>query len=207
MLKMSVIDQLRLQIGSLERGTIESQKQCVSSSFSSVDAWLPQSGFALGTFVELLQDDYGMRTCTLALNLARGAMHSKPTWAVLDTEATFNPPVAETYGWDVQKLILVRAPPHDGGWCFAQLLRSKDIGACFWSSSSMDNMVFRRLQLAAECGGGLGFVIRPITALRKPCWGSLRIHVVSCGSNKIRLRLLHARGQPNLSRDEIEVML
>jgi protein ImuA len=205
--KMSIVDQLRSQIRSLEHATFESRQQCVSSLFSNMDAWLPQAGFVLGSFVEILQDTHGVGSYAFALRVARAVKDSKPTWAVLDTEATFNPSVAKAYGWDARKLILVRAAPQDGGWCFAQLLRSKDIGACFWSSSSMDNMVFRRLQLAAERGGGLAFVIRPIAALRKPCWGSLRLHVVSCSSNKIRLRLLHARGQPNVSRDEIEVAL
>lgn len=207
MLKMSLVDKLRSQIHSLGRGAIASRKQYVSSSFSNLDKWLPQSGFALGSFVEILQDSHGIGSYALALSLARAAKDCKPAWAVLDTEATFNPPVAEAYGWDVQKLVLVRASPEDGGWCFAQLLRSKDISASFWSSSNMDSMVFRRLQLAAERGGGMGFVIRPMTALRKPCWGSLRIHAISRGSNKVCLRLLHARGQPNPSADEIEVTL
>lgn len=207
MSKISIVDQLRSQIRSLEHGTFESRQQCVSSSFSNMDAWLPQAGIVLGSFVEILQESHGVGSYSLALRLARATKDSKPTWAVLDTEATFNPSVAKEHGWNTQKLILVRAAPEDGGWCFAQLLRSKDLGACFWSSSSMDNMVFRRLQLAAERGGGLAFVIRPIAALRKPCWGSLRLHVVSCNANKIRLRLLHARGQPNVSRNEIEVAL
>ena len=205
-MKMSV-DQLRSQICSLERGSLESPRPCVSSSFSAIDKWLPQAGFVLGSFVELLHDSHGVGSYSLALNLARNARDSKPTWAVLDTETTFNPPVAEASGWDLQQLVLIKAPLQEGGWCFTQLLRSKDIGACFWSSASMDNMVFRRLQLAAECGGGLGFVIRPMTAVRKPCWGSLRLHVVSCGLSKVRLRLLHARGQPTVSLEEIEVTL
>jgi len=198
-------DQLRAQISTLQQGAIERQERCVSSSFPQIDAWLPRAGFVLGSFVELLQDTAGVGAYSIALKWAQHTAALKPAWAVVDTESTFNPAVADAYGWDLQKLVLVRASHQDAGWSFAQLLRSKDIGACFWASSSMDNMVFRRLQLAAERGGGLGFVIRPMSALRKPCWGSLRIQVTASGSKKARLRLLHARAQPNAAQSEIEV--
>jgi len=187
------------------KAPLERQEQCVSSSFSRVDAWLPRAGFVLGKFVELLYDGEGSGAYSFALKCARCAAELKPAWAVLDTEGTFNPSVAASNDWDLQKLVLVRAAHHDAGWCFTQLLRSKDIGACFWASNSMDNMVFRRLQLAAERGGGLGFVMRPMSALRKPCWGSLRIQILACGANKVRLRLLHARGQPTAEQPELEV--
>jgi protein ImuA len=206
-MKMSVIDQLRSEIHSLERGTFESLPRYVSSSVSNVDAWLPHGGFTQGSFVELLQDSHGIGSYSLALKLSCGVRDSKPSWAVLDTEATFNPHVAIANGWNIQRLILVRPQAQDGGWAFTHLLRSRDIAACFWSSNSMDNMAFRRMQLAAERGGGLGFVIRPMAAVRKPCWGSLRIQVVARGANKSGLRMLHARGQPTVSTEEIEVAL
>jgi len=196
---------LRAQISTLEQGPFERHERCVSSSFPEVDAWLPRAGFVLGSFVELLQETVGVGAYSIALKWARQAAVPKPAWAVVDGEASFNPAVANTYGWDLQKLILVRAAHEDAGWSFTQLLRSKDIGACFWASNSMDNMVFRRLQLAAERGEGLGFVIRPMSALRKPCWGSLRIQVMACGPKKVRLRVLHARAQPNATQAEIEV--
>lgn len=199
-------EQLRAQICALEQQSFERREHCISSSFPEIDAWLPKAGFELGSFVEVLQDSVGIDAYSTALKWARPAAALKPAWAVMDSEATFNPVVADAYGWDLQKLILLRAAHADASWCFAQLLRSSDIGVCFWASSSMDNMVFRRLQLAAERGGGLGFVIRPISALRKPCWGSLRIQVTASGSKKVRLRLLHARAQPATQREiEVEV--
>ncbi len=204
---MALVAQLRSQISALEQGILERRERCVSSSFPELDAWLPRAGFVLGSFVELLHDSAGIGAYSLALRWARQAAEEKSAWAVMDTEATFNPVVANAYGWNLQKLILVQATHQEAAWCFAQLLRSKDIGACFWASNSMDNMVFRRLQLAAERGGGLGFVIRPMAALRKPCWGSLRIQVTAWGSNKVRLRILHARGQPEVSSNEIEVQV
>jgi hypothetical protein len=203
----SAIQQLREQLKGIEQGAFERAQRTVSSSFSEIDSWLPQGGWVLGSFVELLQEQSGCGSYSLALKCARQAAENKPAWAVLDNDASFYVPAAQALGWDLQKLVLVRAAPNDSGWAFAQLLRSRDLGACFWASSSMDNMVFRRLQLAAERGGGLGFVMRPMSALRKPCWGSCRIQVAPSGSGKVRLKLLHARGQPHLSRDDIEVVL
>mgnify|MGYP000107534221 CR=1 FL=1 len=210
-----LIERLRSQIQALDCVTFNHSKRTVSSSFSEVDSWLPHGGLQPGSFVELIQDSEGTGAYTAALKLARSAAETKPAWAVLDSDGTFHAPVAETLGWDLQKLVVVRAPPNDSGWAFAHLLRSKDIGACFWVSRNMDNMLFRRLQLAAERGGGLGFVIRPAAALRKPCWGSLRIQVratpsaapSAAPSGKLWLRLLHARGQANAAGSEIEVAL
>lgn len=203
----AVIERLRAQIQSIGPVLLGQPQRCVSSSIPQVDEFLPHGGLSLGSFVELLEASPGIGGYSLALVMARCAIKDKPLWAVLDTEGSFSPPAAEALGWDLRNLIVVRAQPKDGGWCFAQLLRSKDFGACFWLADSMDNMVFRRLQLAGEQGGGLGFCLRPFTALRKPCWGSLRLRVQPCGTGKVRLRILHARGQPAAPDVEIEVAL
>ncbi len=206
-MESGVIERLRAQIQCLEHPGFEREQRCVSSLVPNVDAALPQKGIVLGSFVELLEECPGIGSYSLALKLAKGASETRPLWAVLDTQGTFNPPVAEALGWNLRHLIVVRAEPKDGGWCFAQLLRSIDFGTCFWLTDNLDNMVFRRLQLAIERGGGVGWVIRPLTALRKPCWGSLRLQVLSRDESKVRLRVLHARGQPHVASDEFEVEL
>src|SRR5439155_24534982 len=89
-------------------------------------------------------------------------------------------------------------------WAFNQLLRCPDIGASFLSAHSLgrslDNMAYRRLQLAAERGQGLGFVLRPTQAARRPCWAALRLQIESAQRTEtnlrrsVRLKVLHARG-------------
>jgi hypothetical protein len=72
----------------------------------------------------------------------------------------------------------------------------------------MDNMLFRRLQLAAERGGGLGFVLRPPSAARKPCWAGLRLHaawVPAAPRPRLSVRILHASG--NFADTECRVEL
>jgi protein ImuA len=202
-----VIERLRAQIQCLEYAGFEREQRCVSSLLPHVDAALPQKGIVLGSFIELLEDSPGLGSYSLALKLAKGASEARLLWAVLDTQGTLNPPVAEALGWDLRHLIVVRSQPKDGGWCFSQLLRSPDFGTCFWLTDNLDNMVFRRLQLAAERGGGVGWVIRPLAALRKPCWGSLRLQVLARSNDKVHVRLLHARGQPRVTNDEFEVEL
>jgi protein ImuA len=205
MLTADVLDQLRTQIQLLERGALKRTHCSVATASARLNAWLPQRGFLLGSFVEILTDTPGSGAFARALAWAQPLAEVRPLWAVLDTGATFYPPVAQALGWPVKRLVLIRTAPQDGGWAFAQLLLTRDLGACFWASESMDNMVFRRLQLAAERGGGLGVVLRPAAALRKPCWGSLRLRVEACGPQSVRVQLLHARGQSNVPRDVLEV--
>jgi hypothetical protein len=111
-------------------------------------------------------------------------------------------------GYDLKRLVLLRPRADDDAWAFTQLLRSTDISVCFWATSRMDNMIFRRLQLAAERGVGLGFVIRPSAAERKPCWAGLRLRASrrpAEGRNLLGARVLYASGRFIDSAQEAEV--
>ena len=125
--------------------------------------------------MEVLFDGNGGHAFTFVVKIAKLALARRKIWAVVDTEGIFSPQSAEALGLDLKHLILLRPSVDDDAWAFTQLLQSTDMGVCFWITRQMDNMVFRRLQLAAERGGGLGFVFRPVSAEHKPCWADLRL--------------------------------
>jgi protein ImuA len=198
--KAAVLEDLRIKIKGLERSIEHRGLVAISSSFPELDALLPGGGLALGSIIELIQSIEGCGALTLALKMAQPAIATKGgAWAVLDTDRSFYPPgifEKNSKALDIKKLLLIRTEPRHAAWAFNQLLRCPDIGACFMTTPLMDNMNFRRFQLAAERGGGLGFIIRPIEAERKPCWASLRLRIEQhhSQSRKVSVKLLHVRG-------------
>jgi protein ImuA len=167
---------------------------------------LPGSGLPLGSLIELLSDETS-GALSVALQLSRKAIEGKAAWAVVDTAGSFYPLAAAQHGLDVEKLIVVRAHPARAAWAFSQLLRCPDVGASFLCGTSfpacpgqagklalLDNMTYRRLQLAAERGGGLGFVLRPAAAIRRPCWAAVRLLVTRASARTLTVTLLHVRG-------------
>jgi hypothetical protein len=181
MSRAAVLESLRTRIKGLERSIEDRPGLSVSSSFRELDALLPGGGLALGSIVELLQSSEGCGAFSLALRLAHASIAARGgTWAVLDTDHSFYPG-ATLPELNLEKLLLIRTEPRHAAWAFNQLLRCPDLGACFMSTPLMDNMTFRRFQLAAERGGALGFVIRPVEAQRKPCWASVRLQIAPFG--------------------------
>src|SRR6185437_15597607 len=53
--------------------------------------------------------------------------------------------------------------------------RCPGVGATLARIDRLDDPAFRRLQLAAEAGGGRGFLLRPFRASREPSWASVRL--------------------------------
>ncbi len=67
------------------------------------------------------------------------------------------PPAVAAAGIDVRKLYLVRPHPgRDEHWALAECLRCKAVAATLAAPRTLSHVEARRLQLAAEAGGGIG---------------------------------------------------
>jgi protein ImuA len=95
----------------------------------------------------------------------------------------------------LEQLIVVRAGNAAANlWALDQALRCRAVAAVLAWPEKLDGRVFRRLQLAAEEGGGLGLLIRPDAARYDPSWADVRILVeplppTSLRNARRRLRL------------------
>jgi hypothetical protein len=162
----------------------------LSTGIEALDRLLPDAGFRPGTMVEWLAE--AGSGDQLALLAAAPALVEDRLLFVIDGETTFYPPAAAALGIDLSRLILVRprktvrsttmvpkkeAPNEETLWALEQTLQSRGVAVTFCRLERMNARVFRRLQLAVERGGGVGFLIRTPSARSEPSWSDVRLWV------------------------------
>jgi protein ImuA len=184
----------------------------VSSGVAELDALLPRGGFKSGTITEWLSPHRGCGASTQTLCLAAQSVRAGQVLAIVDFAGDFYPPSAAALGVDLRKTVVIRpSSKTDGFWALEQLLRSPTIGAV-WSNldrignrhsksssgqspsraamssnnATTDNQLFRRLQLAAESGECVSFLMRPMSARHEPSWADLRLSVEPPGTRTSR---------------------
>jgi protein ImuA len=163
--RAAVFSALRARIARVERGA--AAEAGIISLCDTIDRALPGGGLGRGALHEVRAADPGAAAAFCALILARA------TGAVVWISATPDawPPGLSAFGLDPADLVLVRAGrPADGLWAFEEALRSPAIaGALLMVRGAAPDMVAgRRLQLAAEVGGGIGLMLLADTELMPP---------------------------------------
>jgi protein ImuA len=180
-------------------------EKVISTGIEALDRLLPDAGFREGTLVEWLAE--AGSGDQLALLTAAPALDDDRLLFVIDGEKTFYPPAAAALGIDLGRLVLVRprksarstatvekrtveksavekktvakkdAPGEETLWALEQTLQSRGVAVTFCRLERVNARVFRRLQLAVERGGGLGFLIRAPSARNEPSWSDVRLWV------------------------------
>ena len=208
------IETLRRRIAGLEGVRRHGNPAPVKSCFGPLDRLLPGRGFRRGTIVQWLADGEGSGAETLAMATAVGACRNGGALVVLDRRREFYPPAAARRNVELQNLIVVyTANRADHDWALDQALRCPGVAAVLAWPDRLDGRTFRRLQLAAEQGGGLGLLVRPAKARHEPSWADVCLLVEpqplgesleSC-RRRLRITLLHCRGTPNGRSVEVEI--
>jgi protein ImuA len=130
------------------------------SGLDELDAALG-GGFAVPGVHELLAPCDGSAARSIALRTAAHAAGARRWIFYLDTTGDFYPPGASRIGVPLGRLLIIRTQrPFDALWVCEQALRCRAVAAVVLPLRSIDAYVSRRLQLAAEAGGGLGLLIR-----------------------------------------------
>jgi protein ImuA len=127
-----------------------------------LDAHLPWGGLPLAGLHEVLAAEPGAGMGFSALLLAR-AQAALPGRSILwiANEPDAYPPGLAALGLSAASLILVRAPRlADALWAAEEGLRCPAIAAALVMNVTPDLTAARRLQLAAETGGGIGLLLR-----------------------------------------------
>ncbi len=200
------------QIRSLERADGKTHwPAAVSSGFLSLDRLLPHKGLVGGTLVEWLGDGPGAGAMTLALAITGRLTRAEGVVVVVDSKREFFPPAAAALGVPLERTVVVE--PGDvrmEWWTLEQALLSGAVSVTLGRIDRADERVLRRLLLAAEKGGGLGFLVRPASCARTGFCPGMRFLVTTLpdgtGSGwRLNVELLACRGGVAGSRAVVEL--
>ena len=178
--QQALVKQLAREVQRIETSRLPGSSRVAVAAFSTgcsaLDRCLPSGGYDPGTVVEYLQASTASGATSLALTAAREAMAATGRFCLLvDWREQFYPPAAAALGMDLKRIVIARPRTlADRLWAIDQALRSPAIAAVVAEVEQMDDRAARRLQLAAERGGGLGLLVRGAAARQQPSWAAVQ---------------------------------
>ena len=181
------------QIGSLarrlrrmerSRRPSEVEREVSGTGHEALECLLPARGLGRGRLFEWISaGGPGVGAATLALLAARKLMQDPEnrvvgTLVVIDRDGGFYPAAVAELGLPPQGLLLVH-PKSEAEWMWAveQALRSPAVDVTLTWADRIQGPVFRRWQLAAEAGGGVGMLVRSSEVLGEASWASVSLLV------------------------------
>ena len=140
-----------------------SPEHSFSTGLAALDDLLPNRALARGALHEILWDaPRHPRPLFFAACLARvSSMKDSPVvWC--DPRHELYPPALAAAGIPLDQLLLLRPKTADDEiWALAECLACKGVAATIAQPPPLSRVQARRLQLAAERGGGVGLLLRP----------------------------------------------
>lgn len=127
---------------------------------AALDALLPQGGWPRRALTELLLPADGVGELSLLLPTLARMTRAGGTVALVAPPYIPYAPAWQDAGVDLAWLEIVEASSRDALWAFEQCLRSGACAAVLGWPQQADAAALRRLQVAADSGGCLGFALR-----------------------------------------------
>ena len=177
-----------------------------STGLPELDRLLPRGGLGRGAILEWLSAGDGAGAAPLVLALAARVQEQGGAIVVIDERREFYPPAAAALGLDLERMVVVQpANARAALWALEESLRCPAAGVVLGWCDSLGDRAFRRLQLAAEAGAGLGLLLRPARCRSEPSWAEARLLVSSrhiphtaaaapCLHRRLCVEVLHCRG-------------
>jgi protein ImuA len=170
----------------------------LSSGVPQLDELAPAGGFASGAVHEFLSGRGKVRSFLLPALLARSASQFGPiAWCDLDGD--LYPPGLAALGVPINRLMVLRPKtPLDALWAVTECLRCPGIAACIAPVGRINRVQARRLQLAAEQGGGIALLLRSLDAVSWPYAAITRWVINPARGERMiqrcRVELIHGHG-------------
>jgi len=147
-----------------------------ATGFRELDERLPGSGWPVGTLIEIAPVCEGLGELSLCMPLLARLCRDGRRAAFVAPPHIPYAPALQRAGLPLDSILWVdTARDDDARWSAEQLLRDGRAGAVLLWSSTDDERLLRRLQLAAETGQALAFLYRSIGTLRQASPAALRI--------------------------------
>ena len=189
---MSAILQPLIETGRLWRGQgTAPRSDALSTGFDALDGVLPGGGWPRAALSEILFPADGVGELRLLLPaLAALSREGRPIVLIAPPYLPF-PAAWITAGVDLRFLQIVQAGESDALWAAEQCLRSAACAAVLCWPRHADMATLRRLQLAAETGQTIGFILRPAQSATQASMAAVRIGIET---GPAQLRVLKCRG-------------
>jgi protein ImuA len=162
----------------------------------------PKLGVRPGGIVEWLTASEGAGAMTLASQIVSECQSSSGgVWAIVDSSRECFSPALSGWGIDPSRILVLRPATLDEAcWTVEQSLRCPGIAATWaWVDPRIPARVLRRWQLAAEVGGGVGMLFRPVESRRQPVWADMRLMITPRAggqeeTRRVQVDVLYRRG-------------
>jgi len=142
---------------------------------AALDALLPQRGWPRRALTELLLPADGVGELALLMPTLARLSREGGTLALVAPPYLPYAPAWQAAGIDLGALQVIEAAPRDALWAFEQCLRSGACAAVVGWPRQADAQALRRLQVAADSGDCLGFVLRDRKHAANPSPAALRL--------------------------------
>lgn len=167
------------------------------SGVAALDAVLPGGGWPCGAVTELLPHTAGIGELSLLLPALAQLTRASRQVALIAPPFLPCAQALLQQGVRLQQLLLIHCADDAGAlWSAEQLLRCSTVGAVLLWPRQIDDRRVRRLQLAAETGGGCAWLYRPAAADRQPSPAALRLRLQPA-AHGLRIEIFKARGNFN----------
>lgn len=161
---------------------------------ATLDALLPGGGWPRGTLCELLVEHDGIGECSLVLPALAALTQARRRVALIAPPYLPYAPTLAAAGIDLRQVVQIDAGRTDTHWSIEQCLRSGCCGAVLGWLPRVDYRELRRLQLAAEAGGTIGFMFRPLAVANEASPSALRLRITAT-QGEPQIELLKCRGR------------
>jgi len=171
-------------------------EDAVATGFAVLDRHLPGGGWPQYALTEILVEDITYSPLWLLMPALGEVMPSRP-WQVWIAPPTIPyPPGLSQNSLELSKILLISTTDRaDILWSAEQALRSRACSAVLCWPGRLHQSATRRLQLAAEYGGGLGICFQDESALNTHSMAALKLHCRNTGDG-VRIDLIKCRGGP-----------
>jgi cell division inhibitor SulA/protein ImuA len=170
------------------------------TGFHELDNHLPGGGWPLGAITEIFVDGYGVGELALLMPALKALTSVDPTrpkkW-VAWVAPPFVPyaPALRQHGIHIDRLLMVHPSrsPSSRLWAIEQIVRSgSSAGVLAWVAAA-DDVMLRRLQLAAEDQACWTLLFRPASARQQRSPAALRLKL-SRNEAATRVEIIKCRG-------------
>ncbi len=186
--------QVVLRDARLWRGDSAAPLRAEASGHATLDAVLPGGGWPLGALSEILHPRPGVGELSLALPLLARLTRAKKHVAFVAPPFIPYAPALANAGVELRYTLVVEPREvADALWSVEQLLHAQAGAVLLWQPR-IDTTALRKLQLAAETGGGIGLLYRPLAAMSESSVAGLRLRIGREDSGVPSVEVLKCRG-------------